>query len=177
MTQLHRIDVLVFIQKTKYRYAAIPLLLVVGGFALDAAHIISWSRWISFSGLLGYIVVAALFHLRRPVVPTPEFPVVLSPVCGIVRSVDDAVITIHKRLLDAADVCSSLAVFSSDRMHVIKHDSVDQGTLIGVIPGAVDVQCTIPREFTIIAQPGQRVLAGESVLAQQHHELDNTPDQ
>jgi hypothetical protein len=160
-------DTLLFIHKTKYRFAIIPLALVAGGFVLDSALHVSWSRWITLAGLVGYVVVQMAFRLRRPCPAQHDHPVVLSPLYGRVTAVDGNQITITKGLFHPADVCASLAQFATVGMHVTTQSDEEQGVLIGAAPGRVVISCTIPAGFSIVVQPGAAVKAAETVLATQ----------
>lgn len=160
-------DTLLFIHKMKYRFAIIPMAFIAGGFALDSTLHVSWARWVTLAGLIGYVVVQMLFHLRRPRPKQYDHPVILSPVYGRVITMDGNRITISKGFLSPADVCASLAEFDHAGMHIAAHDDEDQGTLIGVLPGAKVLHCVIPEGFNITVQPGAAVKAAETILAQQ----------
>lgn len=160
-------DTLLFIHKTKYRFAIIPLALVAGGFILDSTVHVGWSRWVTLAGLIGYVVVQMAFRLRRPLPRQHDHPVILSPLYGKVTAVDGHQITITKGLFHPADVCASRAEFSTEGMHVTPQADQEQGSLIGVVPGAKALQCTIPQGFSIIVQPGTAVKAAETILAEQ----------
>lgn len=160
-------DTLLFIHKTKYRFAIIPLALVAGGFILDSALHVSWSRWVTLAGLIGYVVLQMAFRLRRSRPAQYDHPVVLSPLYGKITAVDGHQITIAKGLFHPADICASRAQFSREGMHVTPQADQEQGTLIGAIPGTKVLQCTIPEGFRIIVQPGTAVKAAETILAEQ----------
>lgn len=172
MEKYNPTDYLIKIQKIKYSEAIIPILLVFFSFAINFIKPDSFVKYLSLLGLLGFFFISFKYRIRKNI-PPQEPDVVLSPVYGIINDLDISTNTfkIRKGIFTPADyrypgetekVEFKLTKGNRTLFETTSHLA---GKLIGILPLAAEISCKLPEELEIKVKAGQKVIAGETILA------------
>jgi len=159
------------IQKQKYKIAILPILVVVIGFFFHSSFQFTFLKYVSLAGLLGYVFVIMLHKVNKAVPPVCEQKHILSPISGKITSIKNNKIEIEKSIFDPIDIrCST----SSDKIDIIWKNRKPKffeencqlpGKLIGMIIGKVNCILKLPDDYVIDVKEGQKLLAGETIMA------------
>ncbi len=169
MSDYTPIEYLTKLQKLKYRAAIFPIILVFVSFGINIIFEIDQAKYLSIIGLLWYIIIIMKFRVRRNYPPESKSEIILSPIYGKIIKIDDNLITINKGVFQPADlrysgqnieveIKSKQVIFFEDQPTLI-------GKLIGVISSSAFCICAIPNEWKIEINIGDKVVAGETILA------------
>ncbi|MDD3050203.1 MAG: hypothetical protein PHR06_03575 [Candidatus Cloacimonetes bacterium] len=185
------LHILVAIQKTKYRYAAIPIIMIVFSFVSNLVAQNEINRYLAFSGLLLYAAVQFSFRFNK-ISPLPNEKAILSPVNGTVESInsskDETRIVIKKSWTDQIDVrlpgnnedftvgSNQIKSVSSEfyewelktsRVFIYEENkNLPYGTLIGIALGKGACTITISNKCVIEIKQGDKVTSGLTILAE-----------
>jgi hypothetical protein len=112
------------------------------------------------------------YRIKKQVPPKNSETAILSPIHGKIFQIDANRIKIKKHILEAADFrCSSREnveiEFSKSKLFRFEDDYNVPGKLIGIIPHSAICIITIPENYKIEINPGEKVEAGETILAKQ----------
>ncbi|RLC52865.1 MAG: hypothetical protein DRI23_01815 [Candidatus Cloacimonadota bacterium] len=171
MNEFNPESYLLKIQKQKYKIAIFPILIVIISFFLHSSFQFTFLKYFSLAGLLGYVFVLMLHKVNKTVPPVCEQKHLLSPISGKIASTNNNKIEIIKSIFDPIDIrCST----SSDKIDIIwknkkplffeEHCQIN-GKLIGMLIGKVNCVLKLPDEYKIEVEDGQKVFAGETILA------------
>ena len=180
MNKINPDQYLLNIQKQKYKIAVFPILLVLAGFLLQNRFQIELSKYISLAGLLGYIFIVMLHRVNKAIPPISEEGVVFSPISGKISSLDNGMIEITKNAFNPIDL---RCAFRSDEINIswkkgkfkfYEQNCILPGKLIGMVAGRATCICNFPDNFNVVVKTGEKVIAGESILAieNSHAEYD-----
>ncbi len=163
------IEYLTKIQKLKYRAAILPVLLVIFSFGLNMIYEIDQAKYFSVIGLFWYILIIIQFRVTRNHPPEIEAEIILSPIYGKVTKIEDGFITIKKGLFQSADIRyagQNIQVkIKSKKVNYFEEQPSLSGRLIGVISSSAICICDIPEVWKIEINIGDKVVAGETILA------------
>ena len=163
-------SVLKKIQKKKYTAAIIPIAAVFIGFILNSYLNLDIAKYLSLAGLVGYVLVLGLYRINLAN-PDNDDEIILSPINGKVIDIHDGKIIIRKHWLQSSDIRLGSREDNfflkniKGKIHYLTDLSPKQGELIGVAPGLVIVEVSIPDQFKIIVEQGAAIEAGTTVLA------------
>jgi len=171
--QYNPLDIILKIQRLKFKALALPLILIIIGFSIYSFLKIDAAKYLSLAGLLYYAFISMRFYYRKNVPPQIE-NAVLSPVNGRVIEVDpeQRVVILKKGFFSPADVrrpsSDTILTFSvfSTKFVMLDHQTILAGKLIGILPGTALCNCMIPTSHSFVIEANQRVIAGETVLAE-----------
>lgn len=169
MSEYTPVEYLTKIQKLKYKAAIFPILLVIISFGLNMIYQLDQVKYLSILGLIWYILIIIRFRIRRNVPPKNESEIILSPIYGTITKIDINMITIKKGLFQAADIrypgYEINLKFTSKFINLFEKKPNLAGKLIGVVSCKSKCVCTIPDDWNINVHPGDKVIAGETILA------------
>jgi len=170
LTDHNPIEYLTKIQTLKYRAATLPIIIVVVSFGINMILKVDVVKYCALLGLIFYVFVLMRYRIKKQVPPENSDMAILSPLHGKIFQIDANTIKIKKHLLEAADFrCSSMGnieiEFSKSRLFRFENDCNVPGKLIGIIPHFVICIITIPENYKIEVSPGEKVEAGETILA------------
>ncbi len=172
LTDYNPIEYLTKIQTLKYRAATLPIIIVVVSFGINMILKVDFVKYCALLGLIFYVFVLMRYRIKKQLPPENSDMALLSPLHGKIFQIDANQIKIKKNILEAADFrCSSsenLKIeFSKSRLFHFENDCNVPGKLIGIIPHSVICIITIPENYEIEVSPGEKVEAGETILAKQ----------
>ncbi len=172
LTDYNPIEYLTKIQNLKYRAATLPIIIVVVSFSINMIFEVDIVKYCALLGLFFYVFVLMCYRIKKQVPPENSDTAILSPVHGKIFQIDANRIKIKKHILEAADFrCSSKEnikiQFSNSRLFRFENDCNVPGKLIGIIPHSVICTITIPENYKIEVNFGEKVEAGETILAKQ----------
>ena len=170
MSEHTPIEYLTKLQKIKYRAAIYPILLVFASFGINLIFEIDQAKYLSTIGLFWYILIIMRFRISRNHPPESKNEILLSPIYGRIIKIDDNSITIKKGIFQPADfrysgqntdvgIKSKQINYFEDQPHLA-------GKLIGVISSSAICICSIPNGWKINAKFGDKVVSGETILAE-----------
>lgn len=172
LTDYSPIEYLVKIQSLKHRAAIFPIIVVVFSFGINIIFKVEIVKYSALLGLLFYVFILMRYRIKKQVPPENSDTAILSPLHGKIFQIDSNQIKIKKHILEAADFrCSSgenvKIKFSKSQLSRFENDCNVPGKLIGIIPHSVTCTITIPENYKIEVNPGEKVEAGETILAKQ----------
>ena len=157
------------IQKLKYKAAIFPILLVIISFAFNMIFELDQAKYLSIIGLIWYIFIIIRFRVRRNYPPESVTEIILSPIYGKVTKIENNSITIKKGVFQSADIRypgQNIEVkIDSRKMTYFEEQPALTGKLIGVVPSSAMCICEIPENWNIQITIGDKVIAGETMLA------------
>ena len=174
------LDMIIKIQRMKFKSLIPPIFIIISGFLIYTFLKIEPAKYLSLAGLLLYAFISMQYHCRKNVPPRDE-NVILSPVNGKVIKVDQEqqVVIIKKNIFNPADVrrpsdnpIITFSIFST-KFVMLDHQTRLAGKLIGIMPGSALCNCLIPDDYSFKIKIKQKVISGETILAQ----LSETNDQ
>ncbi len=170
MDKYNPVKYLTKIQKLKYRAAAIPIVLVVLSFVFSIRTNSLYLKFISLIGFLLFIFISGRYRIKKNIPPGFEKPVFLAPINGIVRSIDleKKIIVIKKGFFHTSEIRSNLQDLEvnivSRKIFWFELSSDIQGKLVGIVPASAECTCILPENYQIMAQKGQKVISGETII-------------
>jgi len=172
LTDYNPIEYLTKIQNLKYKAATLPIIIVVVSFGINMIFKVDIVKYCALLGLVLYVFVLMRYRIKKQVPPENSEIAILSPLHGKILQIDANLIKIKKHFLEAADFrCFSNEnieiEFSKSRLFRFEDDCNVPGKLIGIIPHSVICIITIPEKYKIEVNPGEKVEAGETILAKQ----------
>ncbi|MCK5050096.1 MAG: hypothetical protein KAS53_00045 [Candidatus Cloacimonetes bacterium] len=169
MSNYTPVEYLTKIQKLKYKAAIFPILLVIISFGLNLIFEIDQAKYLSVIGLIWYIFIIIRFRITRNYPPESETKNILSPIYGKVIKIEDSSITIKKGIFQSADfryTGQNIEVkIKSKQVNYFEDQPSLTGRLIGIISSSVICICEIPNDWKIEITIGDKVVAGETILA------------
>ncbi len=157
------------IQKLKYKTAVFPILLVIISFGSNLLFDIDQAKYLSVIGLIWYIFIIIQFRITRNFPPESETKIIISPIYGKVTKIEDGSITIKKGIFRSADIRyagQNIEVkIKSKQVNYFEDDPSLAGRLIGVISTPAICICEIPNDWKIKINIGDKIVAGETILA------------
>lgn len=169
MIEYTPVEYLTKIQKLKYKAAIYPILLVIISFGFNMIFEFDQAKYLSVIGLIWYILIIIQFRVRRNYPPESETNIVLSPIYGKVVKIEENSITIKKGFFQSADFRYSgqniEVKIISKQVNYFDEQAILIGKLIGIIPSSAICICEIPNDWKIEINTGDKVVAGESILA------------
>lgn len=169
MSDYTPVEYLSKIHKLKYKAAIFPILLVILSFGLNILFELDQVKYLSIIGLIWYILIIIKFRIRRNYPPESESEIVLSPIYGKVIKIEDSFITIKKGIFQSADIRyagQNIEVrIKSKRVSYFEEQPSLVGKLIGIVSSSAICICKIPKDWKIDIISGDKVVAGETILA------------
>jgi len=163
------VEYLTKLQKLKYKAAIFPILLIAISFGLNIIFELDQAKYLSIIGLLWYIFIIMKFRVNRNHPPTTKNEIILSPIYGKITKIENNLITIKKGIFHSADLryAGQNIEVNIDSKHVkYFEDQPDlAGKLIGIIFSSANGFCRIPDDWKIEINIGEKVTAGETILA------------
>ncbi len=169
MSNYTPVEYLSKIQKLKYKSAIFPILLVFFSFGINMIFEIDQAKYFSIIGLLWYILIIMKFRVSKSYPPENKNEIILSPIYGKVTKIEDRFITIKKGIFQSADIRyagQNIEVrIKSNRVSYFENQTALAGKLIGVVSSSAICICKIPKDWKIDIISGDKVIAGETILA------------
>ncbi|MCD6176913.1 MAG: hypothetical protein J7K29_03640 [Candidatus Cloacimonetes bacterium] len=169
MLEYTPIEYLTKIQKLKYKASIFPILLVIISFGLNMIFELDQAKYLSIIGLIWYILNIIRFRVRRNYPPENKNEIILSPIYGKVIKIENNLITIKKGLFQAADIRYSgkniVVKIKSEHINYFEDQPSLVGKLIGIISSSAICICEITNNYKIEINVGNKVVAGETILA------------
>ena len=169
MSEYTPVEYLTNIQKLKYKAAIYPILLVIISFGFNMIFELDQAKYLSIIGLIWYIFIIIKFRVRRNFPPESEIEIILSPIYGKITKIEDNFITIKKGIFNSADIRfagQNIKVkIISKQVNYFEERPTIAGRLIGIISSSAICICEIPEDWKIEINSGDKVVAGESILA------------
>ncbi len=169
MSNYTPVEYLSKIQKRKYKAAIFPILLVILSFGLNILFELDQVKYLSIIGLVWYIFIIMKFRVRRNYPPESKFEIILSPIYGKITKIEDSLITIKKGIFQSADIRytgQNIEVrIKSNRVSYFEDQTTLAGKLIGIVSSSAICICKIPKNWKIDIISGDKVVAGETILA------------
>ena len=169
MSNYTPIEYLARIQKLKFKAAIFPILLVILSFGLNILFELEQVKYLSIIGLIWYIFIIIQFRVKRNYPLESETEIVLSPIYGKVTKIENRFITIKKGLFQFADIRytgQNIEVrIKSKRVSYFEDQPTLAGKLFGVVSSSAICICKIPKDWKIEINTGNKVVAGETILA------------
>jgi len=169
MSEYTPVEHLTKIQKLKYKAAFFPILLVIVSFVLNMIYGIDQAKYLSIFGLIWYIIIIIQFRVRRNYPPKSKTEIALSPIYGKVTEIEDRSITIKKGFFQSADIRYAgqniEVTIKSKQVNYFEEQPSLAGRLIGIISSSGICICGIPEGWKIELNIGDKVAAGETILA------------
>ncbi len=157
------------IQKLKYKAAIFPILLVIISFGLNILFELDQVKYLSIIGLIWYIFIIIKFRIRNNYPPESETEIILSPIYGRIVKIEGNSITIKKGIFQSADIRyagQNIKVkIGSKKVNYFEERPTLVGKLIGMISSPAICICEVPEEWKIEINIGDKVVAGETILA------------
>ena len=157
------------IQKLKYKAAIFPILLVIISFGSNILFELDQVKYLSIIGLIWYIFIIVKFRIRKNYPPESEAEIILSPIYGKIVKIEGNSITIKKGIFQSADIRytgQNIKVkIGSKKVNYFEERPTLAGKLIGVISSSAICICEIHGEWNIEINIGDKVVAGETILA------------
>lgn len=174
MEKYNPTEYLLKIQRIKYNEAIIPILLIFSSFAINFIKPYSFVKYLSLIGLLAFFFISLKYRIRKNI-PPQESGIILSPVYGTITSLNlsTAEFTIKKGFFTPVDYRypgrSEKVEFIIKQGNLTLFETASQlpGKLIGILPLSASIICKLPEGFMIMIEAGQKVIAGETILAKE----------
>lgn len=179
MSKINPDNFLLKIQKQKYKAGFFPILLVVISFALNMMFQIEFLKYTSLLGLALYILVAMIYKVNKAVPPISDKEIILAPMSGKILNINNNSIIIKKSLFSSVDLrCSNtdgnkLIYWKHGKFLFFTKDDFIPGNLTGMVAGNAECEVNISENFQIEIEVGNKVTAGESILAIQNNNVLN----
>jgi hypothetical protein len=162
------IAVITKIQKTKYKFVMIPIILVIFSFVSEKYIGEEISKNLALIGLISYLLITFLFKINhRYQIAEGAEPQLVFPITGKIIGKEDNYLSIKKAPFSLADVRYSGASFDKDELAGRKYIFLDKdavvGQLIGVAPFSVTYRIVIPKDKIDNYKLGAKVTAGEVI--------------
>ncbi len=174
------------IQLLKYKYALLPLILVIGSFFLSVKLPLNTVRILSLTGMILYLILLFKFRIGRAGLETKSNEI-LSPVYGIIKSIEEkesnVEVVIYKnyfvpcgiRFTFDNDVWENESLvnsktnvicnFSSKKILKNRTDQSTQGNLAGFLLSSSECVVSLPKnKIAISVKTGEKCFAGKTTL-------------
>ena len=172
--ELTPVSYLLKAQKLKYRASLIPILLVILGLFLSSYTKLSYAKYISLLGLIGYFLVILKFRIHKRISPTIEETVIYAPIHGKIISVsendDNIIVTFAKGLFQPVEIrCPSAeknVVISCEKGQIswFERSAFKPKKMVGIVHAAAIVKISFPKEYKFLLPNGSKVIAGETEI-------------
>lgn len=152
----------------KYKASILPVLVILINLFFFTGY--RWSVYLSLAAFLAFIYISIRYRVYNAVPPEEE-DAILSPIHGKVQSVDESTHTviIKKSPFHHADYRASGGEMEYELKAGIKlifeEDISRPGYLVGIIPTTAKCKCVLPAEYQLEVQQGEKLYAGESIIA------------
>ncbi len=177
-------SMLMKVQGIKYKAAIFPVALVLLGFLVYSYFQNDYVKFTSMLGLFIYLGIIYIHRVYRPM-PPQEHGICLSPVHGTVTLIEANKITIEKKFFNYIDLripvegmellAENPMIFAfegqgitceitGNRLKNFHDETKSQGRIAGVAVGKCTATITLPEGWKVEAEPGEKVIAGESVI-------------
>jgi len=168
MEKYNPIKVVSAIQKLKFKYATVPIIMVLVSFALSKYLGEEISKYLSLAGLILYFSTTMLFKVnRRLQIPEAENLELVFPVSGRISALEDGYVIIKKSWFGLADIRWSGTDFQpeniSGKAYVFDSEPSVIGQLIGVVPFSAEYKFHISSELAAQYKIGDSVNAGAAI--------------
>jgi len=158
------------VQKLKYKVAIFPILLVFISFIINMTFGIDQVKYLSVIGLVWYIIIIMKFRVKKAYPHKKENKILLSPIHGKIIKIEENSISIKRGIFDPADLRYSgqeMEVdLSSNNIKYFEEEPEVPGKLIGIILSSGICKCSVPNDWEIVVRSGEKVSAGETILAE-----------
>ena len=177
-------DVIIKASRAKYKYLAIPSIIIVLNFVLAALCPLLFKQYISIGALAVYFFLLGVFRHKKEF-PKHEQDVVIAPMNGKIVQIktteQGSIVTIKKPFFDSCefvtatkqDIPMSLDTESSQVSWTVEcsskkifiNETVDyQAVLIGIVPGNAICHLFVPKRYDLDVSEGGVVEAGHSEI-------------
>ena len=170
---------LLLIQKKKYKFLLIPILLVLISFVANFYISHDFLKLLSLIGFILYLFISFLFRVKRlHSISDNNDQAILSPIYGIIKTISPQKIVIEKRWFDPIELrhatnCEKVTIKFNKEITTFQKNNAIVGQLYGLVMGKVICSIEIPENMTVLMQPRESVQAGISLLCD--HKQVNEP--
>jgi hypothetical protein len=181
ITDYNPVEYLIKIQRLKLKAVLIPLGIIIVSFAINILLKIDLSKYFSLFGLMLYILISLRYRIQKNIPPDIEQQI-LSPINGKITQInkDRNEISIKKSFFHPAEIRSPSNDdtikfnINSRNFSLFEERSEVAGKLIGIVPSNAECTINITGEYEININPGQKVIAGETIIAEKINNISNS---
>jgi hypothetical protein len=161
------ITVVSAIQKTKFKFAGIPILLVLISFIGSYKDAAEWTNYLALAGLILYLLVVMLFRVNRRLRYLDEQPSLVFPINGKIIELEPGRLSIAKKIFEPAEIRWAGQDFNlqslAGKIYIFDAECSTAGRLIGVAPFSAICQLAVPPTLAEKYKVGMKVQAGQAV--------------
>ncbi|MFO7896917.1 MAG: hypothetical protein R6U84_08295 [Candidatus Cloacimonadales bacterium] len=161
------IAVISAIQKTKFKFAALPIALVLLSVIISSNIPFQGANFLAMLGLALYLLVLMLFRVNRRWRYLEAEPTLVFPINGKIIACDADSLVIRKRIFEPAEIRWAGEDFSSQnlqgKVYIFEPECKIVGRLIGVAPLGAICRLQLPPEKMEKYKVGMRLQAGQEV--------------
>ena len=173
ITDYNPVEYLIKIQRLKLKAVSVPIGIIIVGFVINILLKIDLSKYFSLFGLILYILISLRYRIKKNIPPDIEQQI-LSPINGKITQInkDRNEISIKKSFFHPAEIRSPSNDdtikfnINSRNFSLFEERSEVAGKLLGIVPSNAECTINLTREYEIIVQPDQKVIAGETIIAE-----------
>ncbi|MCD4817886.1 MAG: hypothetical protein K8S23_04280 [Candidatus Cloacimonetes bacterium] len=166
------------VQRIKYKYMAVPAVIVFGSFFTNFYVEKDALKYISLFGLLLYLAILFYFKINRSFEPD-KGKSILSPITGSVISFDEQnkIVIIKKKFQQNIEIRNpseddEIVPIYKGKTNIFVRNSQLKGELIGVILGSGFCELKIPLGFVPKVSVGDIVHSGETIFSKEIIQLE-----
>lgn len=161
------ITVVSAIQKTKFKFAGIPILLVLISFVGSYREAGEWTNYLALAGLILYLFVVMLFRLNRRLRYLDEQPSLVFPINGKIIELEPGKMIIAKKIFEPAEIRWAGQDFTlqslAGKIYIFEPECNTVGRMIGVAPFSAVCNLAVPEALAKKYKVGMKVEAGQAV--------------
>jgi len=157
-------------QTSKFKELLYPILLILASFILSYFLESDLLIFISLAGFIWYIYVSIRYRIHRIIPLEINSNIILAPINSRVIEIAGNKITLRKKWYYNCDLRTAAAFKLNLELTTAKSvwfesENTLPGKLLGIVPRPAICELEIPDDFQIKINKGEKLIAGESVIA------------
>jgi hypothetical protein len=157
-------------QTAKFKELLFPILLILVSFLLSYFLETDLLIFLSLSGFLGYIIISIRYRIHRVIPLEIDSKFILAPINSRVAEIAGNKVKLRKKWYYTCDFRTAAAFKLKLNLTATKSvwfelENTLPGKLVGIVPRPAICELEIPDGFQIKIKKGDKLIAGESVIA------------
>lgn len=172
MSKLTPAKTLLKIQKIKYKFLAVPIIVIILTFLLNLKYENKIFSIISLIALVIFFVISRIFSVNKSVHNPEKSGKILAPINGKIVKKQRNELIIKKSIFAHAEIRKSdkenklaLSIKGFLLYDFAEEDAV-QAQIIGLLPGPATAVCQLPENYHFTVEETENIEAGETVIAE-----------